>query len=176
MTTASDAPPTPEIDPDIAPPAPPGETRQVVGDLIEAEVEEPEVTELSTEERNDFATLMTVGRRSKKISILGHTVTIQTLRTSDEMRIGLYTKPYLESQGFARAYQVAICACGIREVDGAPLYSSLTEVVDEDEAFDKRVEKMEQYYPIVVTKIYQKIMELEREFAELAIKLGKADG
>jgi len=176
MTAASDAPPTPEIDPDIAPPAPPGEDRQVVSELIDVEVEEPEVTELTTEERNDFATLMTIGRRSKKISILGHTVTIQTLRTSDEMRVGLYTKTYLESQGFARAYQVAVCACGIRDVDGNPLYSSLIENPDEDELFDKKVAKLEQYYPIVITKIYAKIMELEREFAELAIKLGKADG
>ena len=30
--------------------------------------------------------------------------------------------------------------------------------------------------PIVVTQVYQAIMDLEREFAELAIKLGKLPG
>lgn len=176
MTQNSEVPPDPSIVPGLAPPEP----RRVVGELIEtAAPEEPEteVTELTDQERNDFASLLTCGRRYKTINVMGHTVKIQTLKTGDEMRIGLYTKNYLDSQlGFQRAYQTAVCAAGIREVQGKPLFSSLSAVTNEDEIFDKCVDAVKEYYPIVVTQIFSEIMNLEREFAQLAIKLGKLKG
>lgn len=186
MTTSEDIPVDPTIDPDIVPPephqtppAPEPSDRRVVGPLVTEEVPEAveAPTELTNKERAEFASLLTCGRRSKKITIMGHPVVIQTLKTGDEMRIGLYTKKYLESQlGFQRAYQVAVCAAGIREAQGRPLFEELREVTDEDEIFARGVEAVKQYYPIVVTQIYQGIMDLEREFAELAIKLGKLPG
>lgn len=180
--TRSAAPRDPAIDPDLAPPTPYEEDRQLVGELITADEEQaPEqlpVTELTDQERADFAALITVGRRTKKITVMDHSVVIQTLKTGDEMRIGLFTKEYLETQGFARAYQVAVCAAGIKEVDGKPLWQPLSasEALNEDEAFRKSVEIVEDYYPIVVSQVYQAIMNLEREFADLAIKLGKLPG
>jgi hypothetical protein len=173
-----DPPVDPTVDPELTPPA---EVRRRVADPVEAEEQTtpaPErVTELTDSERRDFSSLMTCGRRSKTITVMGHPVVIQTLTTADEMRIGLYTKKYSDTQlGFQRAYQVAICAAGVREVQGSPLFTSLREVTSEDEIFDKNVEAVSKFYPIVVTQIYQGIMDLEREFAELAIKLGKLPG
>ncbi|AON96891.1 tail assembly chaperone [Mycobacterium phage Tonenili] len=174
--STSNAPADPTIDPDLKPPEP----RRVVGELLEEVPEEhqdPEVTELTDEERSSFVSLLTCGRHSKKITVMGHSVVIHTLKTGDEMRVGLFTKKYLESQmGFQRAYQVAVCAAGIREIQGQPLFRSLREVTDEDEIFDKNVEAVMELYPIVVTQIYQAIMDLEREYAQLAIKLGKLSG
>lgn len=170
-------PEDPTIDPDLEPPE---SNRRIVGELIEVEDDDehgPEVTELTSSERHDFASLLTCGRRSKKITVMGHPVVIQTLKTGDEMRVGLFTKKYLESQlGFQRAYQVAVCAAGVREIQGRPLFRDLREVTDEDEIFDKNVEAAQELYPIVITQIYQAIMDLEREFAELALKLGKLPG
>lgn len=178
MTLSSEAPPTPELDPDIAPPTPTGPVRQRVGELIEQPPDdlESQTTELTEDERQDFTRLITVGRRTKKIIVADHPVWIQTLRSADEIRIGLYTKPYLDSQAFARSYQVAVCAAGIREVDGMPVFNSLSEITDEDEIFNKKVEVISQYYPIVITQIYEAIRNLEREYSELLIKLGKATG
>ena len=170
----------PSVDPDMVPPAAPSADRRVVGELIEDELDEdqsPPVTELSAQERRDFASLITCGRRSKTITVMGHPVVIQTLNTADEMRIGLFTKPYLDSQlGFQRAYQVAVCAAGIREVQGKPLFQELREITSDDEIFDRSVAAVQEFYPIVITQVYQAIMDLEREFAELAIKLGKLSG
>lgn len=159
-------------------PGPPPGDRRVVGEVETEEVPpETEVTTLTDEERRDFASLMTCGRRSKTITVMGHPVVIQTLTTADEMRIGLYTRPYSDSTlGFQRAYQVAVCAAGVREVQGKPLSSSLREVTSADEVFDRSAEAVKEFYPVVVTQIYQAIMELEREFAELAVKLGKLPG
>jgi len=176
MTQSEAIPVDPTVDPDFAPP----EQRRIVGELVEVdplEDQDSDVTELTSEERRDFASLLTCGRRSKKISVMGHSVVIQTLKTGDEMRVGLFTKKYLESQlGFQRAYQVAVVAAGVREIQGKPLFKELREVTNEDEIFDKNVEAVLEYYPIVVTQIYQAIMDLEREYAELAIKLGKLKG
>jgi hypothetical protein len=183
-TIVDEAPVDPAVDPDLMPPSPPsGDQRVVVASdprMEENEGSAPEavqVTELTSEERRDFSALMTCGRRSKTITVMGHPVVIQTLTTADEMRIGLFTKTYSDTQlGFQRAYQVAVCAAGIREVQGKPLFTSLREVTSEDEIFDKSVEEVRKFYPVVVTQIYQGIMDLEREFAELAIKLGKLSG
>src|SRR4029077_12094810 len=133
----------------------PPEPRRVVGELVEEEIPASErVTTLTDEERRDFATLLTVGRRTKKLTVMDHAVTIQTLKTADEMRIGLYTKDYLDSQGFSRAYQVGVCAAGVLEIDGMPIYSSLSGKEDGDEVFRKSTEKLSQYYPIVISQIY----------------------
>lgn len=181
-TRVAEAPIDPAVEPGLAPPEKPTR-RRVTAEAVADESEpneaaaDPGTTELTEQERADFASLITCGRRSKTVTVMGHPVVIQTLNTADEMRIGLFTKPYLDSQlGFQRAYQVAVCAAGIREVQGQPLFSSLSQVTSEDEIFDKSVEAVKKLYPIVVTQVYQAIMNLEREFAELAIKLGKLTG
>lgn len=185
MTTATSAekkevPIDPAVEPGIEPPAMP--TRRVVAEEPGDDPQSPEktpivVTELTDSERADFASLMTCGRRSKTITVMGHPVVIQTLTTADEMRIGLYTKDFADTQlGFQRAYQVAVCAAGVREVQGKPLFTSLREITSDDKVFDRSAAEIKKFYPIVITQIYQAIMDLEREFAELAIKLGKLSG
>jgi hypothetical protein len=175
------APVNEAIDPLLAPPQKfsqdePIEDRHVVGseEQQEAAKGEPETTivELTDAERSDFKNLMTVGRRVKSITVMDHSVVIQTLTVSDECRIGLYTKQYLDTQFYGRAHQVAVCAAGIRTVDTRPLYQPLGET-EPDAFFDEKVVVLEKYYPIVISQIYNAIMELEREFADLALKLGK---
>jgi len=189
MASSDDIPVDPSVDPDIVPPNPytepyptevneAGEDRRIVGELVYEEVEPegpPEPT-LTSEDRINLARLLTVGRRSKTINVHGHQVVIQTLKSADEMRIGLYTKDYLDSQGFSRAYQIGVCAAGIQDIKNQPLWTALKEIDDPDEIFKRNVEALLEFYPIVISQIYQAIMDLEREYAELAIKLGKSQG
>lgn len=169
--------PVPPIDPDLRPPE-----QFIVDDpfpddeVPEPEPEQEQVTELSDQERLLFGQLLTVGQRSKTINVLGHTVTIQSLRVSDDLRIGLYCKAYEDTKAYQRAYQVAVCAAGIRAINGIPLYQSLTGAEGDDEVFDHKVEVLKDYYPVVITEIYRAVMDLDQEFVELAIKLGKLKG
>lgn len=173
-------PPPPQPDQDIRPPEriPQDEDRQkvVTSEQEEIAAEGEEVTELSDEERQWFNTLMTVGRRSKTINVMGHSVVIQNLCTDDDLRIGLFCK---EFQGAApadqRAYQLATCACGIRAIDNQPIHQPLGEISD-DEIFDVKITKLRKYYPVVITQIYREILSLDGEFIELAQKLGKLEG
>ena len=165
-------------DPDIIPPEVVDEVAFIESERVEEVIEEAkeeEVTELTDEERVLFQSLMTVGRRSKSIDVMGHPVVIQSLRVADDLRIGLWCKKYEETRGFQRAYQLGVCAAGIRTIDGKPLYESLTPSA-EDEIFGAKVEKLENYYPIVINQIYNAIIGLDSEFAELAMKLGKLKG
>lgn len=169
--------PVPVIDPSLRPPAPLDEDpTSPAPEVPEPEEDEGEqVTELTDDERHLFSQLVTVGQRSKTISVMGHEVTINNLRVSDDLRIGLYCKPYEGSKMEQRAFQVAVCAAGIREIDGAPLYQSLTPQT-EDESFDKKVAILKDFYPVVITEIYREVMALDQEFVELAMKLGKLKG
>lgn len=164
--------PVPGPDPDIRPPE-----QFVVEDepAPPPPPQEEEIVELTDEERAAFATLMTVGQRSKTIDVMGHQVTVQSLRVSDDLRIGLYCRPFEGTKMEQRAFQIGVCAAGIRTINGQPLYQSLTPATD-DEVFDAKVEKLKDYYPIVITKIYRAIMDLDQEFVELAVKLGKIKG
>lgn len=141
------------------------------------ESSEEEVTELTDEERTWFSSLLTCGRRYKTITVMGdHKVAIQTLTGDDDLRIGLYTKSFRDSDAYPRAYQIAVCAAGIRTVDDRPLYQPITESEDADAVFAEKLERMRKFYPVVITEIYRAIIELDGEFAELARKLGKLSG
>lgn len=189
---SDDQPVDTTVDPDIRPPDrealeaveddEPQENRRIVGELIEQVEDKPAEPEikLTHEERADLERLLTVGRRYKTINVADHEVRIRTLKTGDEMRIGLYTKPYLESHAFARAHQIAVIASGLVEIkkNGVQqdLWTSLKEVTDPDEIFAKNVDALKEFHPPVIVRIYDEIMTLEREFAELAVKLGKLLG
>ena len=64
----------------------------------------------------------------------------------------------------------------IRTIDGQPLVQSLFAEADNDALFDQKVAKVAQMYPTVINRIYRAVMDAEKEFVELATKLGKLDG
>lgn len=134
------------------------------------------ITELTDEERGWFEALITVGKRSKTITVLGHEVVIENLNTDDDLRIGMFCKDFQGAPpADSRAYQLATCAAGVRSVDGLPLYQPLGET-SEQEMFDQKVARLRKYYPVVITEIYRQILSLDGEFVELATKLGKLKG
>ena len=138
--------------------------------------QEEEVTDLSPEEEVMFASLMTCGRRTKVAHILDHTVVVQTLCGDDDLRIGLYVKEYVGSLGEQRAYQIGVAAAGIRTIDGKPLVQTIYAEADNDALFQQKATKIGQMYPTVINRIYRAVMDAEKEFVELATKLGKLDG
>jgi len=163
-----------------APPVPPEpyvavekpEDRRVVGEAAPDE----RITELTAEERAIFSSLLTCGKRSKTVEVLGHQVGIESLNNDDDLRVGLYTKDFLNSDAYPRAVHIGTCAAGIRTIDGRPLYNPLSEDDGPQGAFQAKVDKLLKFYPIVVTEIYREILRLDLEFAELAEKLGKLKG
>lgn len=148
------------------------ENRRVSNELAGNE----ETTELTEDERSQFETLLTCGKRTKTVDVMGHAVGIESLNVDDDLRIGLYTKDYRESDAYARAIQLATCAAGIRTIDKRSLYQSLSRDETSESVFQAKVQKLLQYHAAVITEIYREIMNLDVEFGELAMKLGKLKG
>lgn len=139
--------------------------------------DDPEPGEgLSPEEELMFASLLTCGRRSKSIKIMDHTVVVETVNGDDDLRIGLYAKPYVGSLGEQRAYQIAVAAAGIRSIDGKPFATTVYTDVDNSALFDEKVAKVQRMYPHVIQRIYRAVVDAEKEFAELVDRLGKSEG
>lgn len=181
---------TPEdetIDPDIepprqrkdpaegveSPPEPAEPDRILVDDPEDEAPEEPNHTTLTSEERESFADLLTVGRRTKNVVLFDHKVVLASLNVDDEIMIGQATKEYSNSQTFPRAWQSATVAAAIRSLDGEAWGQSLYADAEASVLFEEKWSKVRRMYPLVVQALYNEVIKMEAEFAELARKLGK---
>lgn len=191
------------IDPLIAPPdpiaaasipPPPGERQYIPEELIpkgpEADIEEAMLEaaqaeahalenpgeELSPEEEVMFSTLLTCGKRSKTVKILDHIVVVETVNGDDDLRIGLYAKPYVGTLGEQRAYQIAVAAAGLRSINGKPVVQTLYADADLTALFEEKVAIVAKMYPHVIQRMYRAVLDAEKEFAELVERLGKSNG
>jgi hypothetical protein len=137
--------------------------------------EEDQGESLTDEESIMFSSLLTCGRRSKTITLFDHVVTVETLNGDDDLRIGLYAKDYAGSLGEQRAYQIGVVAAGLRTIDGKAFAQTLFEDA-QGSLFDDKVKKVSSMRPVVISPIYRAIMDAEKEFVELATRLGKLPG
>lgn len=188
-----DLPPEDEtVDPDLDPPRPRRKVeaegvepsleqdepdRIFVGEAPEDEVEESDepdpYTTLTSEEREDLRDLLTVGRRTKTITVFDHKVVLVSLNVDDEIMIGQATKEHIGSQTFPRVWQSATVAAAIRSVDGEAWGQSLYADAEPEVLFEGKWDKVRRMYPLVVQLLYKEVADMEVEFAELARKLGK---
>jgi hypothetical protein len=128
---------------------------------------------LDEEERANFETLVTFGKKSKQAQVWGHTILISTLTVEEELGIGLLVKPYMNSDAYTRAYKTAVVAASIHEIDGQPVYMPLSAKEDNNAILRKKWEKIKSYYPAVVDQMYRATTELEQELFSLLDKLAK---
>lgn len=144
--------------------------------LVSTPVPSEEIWEPDNEERAQFASLMTVGIKTKVIDCMGHSVGISSLTVDDDLSIGIFTKDYLGTEAYARAIQLATCAAGVRTIDGRMLYAPLSPDEPAEAIFHGKLEKLRKYHTSVIMEIYPHILNLDADFARLAIKLGKLKG
>lgn len=152
----------------LIPPAPPEQGRKVDDDTKEEDPGES----LEPHEMALFVTLLTCGRKTKQLEIFNHVVVVQTLCGDDDLRVAMFVKEYQGTLGEQRAYQIAVAAAGVRSIDGAPLATPLGPA-DEGLLFQEKVKKVSAMYPTVINKIYRGVLDAEKEFVELAERLGK---
>lgn len=149
-----------------------------VDDEPELEEDEPEPesdprTQLSAEERENFRDLLTVGRRTKTVDLFDHKIVLASLNVDDEVMIGQATKDFIGSQTFPRVWQSATVAAAIRSVDGEAWGQSMFQDEEPEVRFSSKWKKVRSMYPLVIQHLYNEVIQMESEFAELARKLGK---
>lgn len=137
---------------------------------------EKESEGLSPEEHALFSSLLTCGRKINTVDIFNHIVVVHSLCGDDDLRIGLYVKEFQGSLGESRAYQIGVAAAGIETIDGTPLVTPLFANADESTLFDEKVKRVAKMYPVVINRIYRAVLDAEKDFVELTVRLGKSNG
>jgi hypothetical protein len=145
-------------------------------------VEEAEVSEeldeeefnFTEEESELFRTLITVGCISETVDVFGHQIVLRTLNVDEDLQVGLIIKTFNDSLAFQRAYKTLMVAAAVRSVDGVPLIQALS-MLDETNAnsVQLKFEKMKEYYPPVIDKLYTELTRIESRVIPLLSRLGK---
>lgn len=145
-------------------------------DLPEEEekpAEEQAVEELTEEEQRMFTDALYIGRKEKDTKVCGHRVRLATLTVDEELQIALLIKPWLNTDGYQRAYKAAVVAASVREIDGEPVYQPMG-YEDAEGLVQRKFERVNKFYPFFVDQIYATFGELEQELIPLLEKLGKS--
>jgi hypothetical protein len=148
------------------------ESRRLVSQPVQTE----EMWEPTEAERDQFATLLNCGKRSTVVSVMGHKVGIESLNVDDDLRVGVFTQKYLGTEAYGRAVALATCAAGVRTIDGRPLYNPLSVDESPESIFEGRLERLRHYHASAIMEIHPHILQLDIDFANLAVKLGKLTG
>jgi hypothetical protein len=128
---------------------------------------------LTDDERDNFETLLTFGKKTDTKQVLGHSVLIGTLTVDEELQIGLLVKPYMNTDAYQRAYKTAVVAASVKEIDGQPLYQSLSKDEDSNFVMRKKWEKIKSYYPVAVDMMYTAVLDMEKDLWPMLEKISK---
>jgi hypothetical protein len=130
---------------------------------------------LTADEEDEVVDLMHAGRKERFVEVFNRNIHLRTLTIAEELKVSEITKPYLNSDGWGRAYRTAVVAAAIRTIDGKLLFNPMSDN-EFDQIIVKKFEILLDYYPLAVDQIYNKYRELELELLALVDKLGKSSG
>jgi hypothetical protein len=121
----------------------------------------------------ELTSLLTVGRLTKTLDIGGNEVVLRTLKSGEELEIGLLTKPYIGTNEQDRSYIIAVLAASIVTINGKPIVTALGP--EDGSILSRKFSYLQKnYYWHVLREIYNGYLELMREqikaFEELMSK------
>lgn len=128
------------------------------------------------EESKQFVALINVGKVHRTLDVFGNKVTVATLSTEDELNVGLLVKKFVGAPSYTRAFQTAMVAAAVKEVNGRPLVLNLEVSQDENDLLHKKWNILGGYHGMVIDEIYRQFVAFEKEVLDpLASRLGKSD-
>jgi hypothetical protein len=144
-------------------------------EVKEAAVKAEEDPELTVEEEDETVDLINAGRKEVHFTLFGRLIHLRTLTIEEELKVSEITKPFMQTDGYPRAYRTAVVAAAIRTIDGELLFNPISES-EFDRIIFKKFEVLLGYYPLAVDQIYSRYRDLELELLALVEKLGKSSG
>lgn len=103
--------------------------------------------------------LIWLGYLSDSFALFGHHFVVRTLTRGDRLAVTLLTKEWEDTLGMADAYQTAVVAAALVEVDGHPL----TEIVprpDRTEQIRANFGLVRTWYEPVVEAVFERVARL----------------
>lgn len=161
--------------------APPHQTEPhpVADDGVESdqgEAKEEPLPEFDPKVREDFEGLMFLGALSDEFEWMGHTFLIRTLRVGEVLEVGLLHREYVGTVTDVKAYQAAVVAACVMQVDGRSMPFPIT-IEDADTALRNRFQYvLDKWFPPVLDVIYEKYLLLEARVERVMAAMGKAHG
>jgi hypothetical protein len=124
--------------------------------------------------REPFVGLLHVGYLAATFEFLGHTFRIATPTRRERIQMGLAIRPYQGTATWELAYQSAMVAAYLIEVDGQKLPEPVLTSAKED-AFTERFKWVnENVMDHVMDEIYTKCLELDGTVKDVIAAMGKA--
>lgn len=143
----------------------------------ESESDSPEpLPEFDPRVREDFEGLLFLGYLRHEFTWIGHQFTIRTLRIGEILEVGMVHKPYVGSLAEVKAYQAAVVAACVVQVDGRPVALPITDDPADTELANKFAYILRSWFPVVLDAIYDEYQALEGRVEQVIEAMGKASG
>lgn len=169
-----------DVQPTSPSPAPSSDTASGFGDTSGEDADQSgkqeKLPEFDPRWRDELRGLIYLGALSDEFDWLGHHFKIRTLTTGELAEVALIAKPYAGSEAALKAWQAAIVAACVVEVDGQPIALPLTSDVDDTLVRAKFRYVMDKWFPPVLDVVYNRYVGLEYVVREVLEAMGKASG
>lgn len=123
----------------------------------------------------DMEGLLYLGKLTKRFHWLGHSFTIQTLSVDDVLEVGLLHQEFVNTVSDVKAYQAAVVAACVVEVDGKPMPIPLLADTSDKGLMDRFL-YVRRWFPPTLDAIYEQYLKLEARVSEVIEAMGKAPG
>jgi hypothetical protein len=125
--------------------------------------------------KDPFEGLLFLGKLEKTVTVYGHRFRIRTLTTDEVLEVAMLSKPYIGSMGEMKAYQAALVAAAVVEVDGVPMPRPVVDHQSEELRARFNYARLN-WYPPIFDALYDEFMLLEAEQIAVLERLGEASG
>jgi len=140
----------------------------------EPESDKEDLPEFDPRVREDFEGLLYLGRLSTTFTWAGHEFIIRTLTTGEVLEVAMLSRPYRESMGELKAYQAALVAACVVQVDGRPMPVPITDDPADTAAANRFRYILRSWFPPVLDAVYEQFLLLEERVGQVLKAMGKA--
>jgi hypothetical protein len=152
------------------------QTEEALPDDEHGEAEAQPLPQFDEKIRDPFSGLLYIGALKDTFDWGGHSFTIRTLKSGELADVALAIKKYADSDGALKAYQGAIAAAALLDIDGQGF--PLPVPIRTDEAdFERRFDYvMRNWFPPTLDAIYERYIELEITVRKVVEAMGNRSG
>lgn len=166
--------------PDLSSQAPGHQTepQPVTDDGVESDRGEAEeaLPEFDPKVREDFEGLLYLGALTQQFEWMGHTFLIRSLHVGEVLEIGLLHREYVGTITEVKAYQAAVTAACVVQIDKRRMPFPIT-TDDEDTLLRNRFQYvLDHWFTPTLDAVYENYLLLETRVEQVMVAMGKAHG
>lgn len=139
------------------------------------EAEEP-LPEFDPKVREDFEGLLYLGALTQQFEWMGHTFVIRSLHVGEILEIGLLHREYVGTLAETKAYQAAVTAACVVQIDKRRMPFPITNEDDDTILRNRFQYVLDKWFPPTLDAIYENFLLLEARVDRVMLAMGKAHG